>query len=162
MFRKRAMILFGLIVLAIFSLMFVPVKALTVLNGDQLIYAFNLKNNVFSVQWEHSVEKEAWIEYFTIQDNVLYLKSTKFKTFGAGVPSESEHPAVLKDGWVHMDVDRKIGRELVVRPSLMNDYTLQLESESYELNPNDEAYQIMVKETPLRHILLTHIKRMVR
>lgn len=163
MFRKRhAVLSLGLVLLIIISLICFPVKALTVLNGDQLIYSFYLKDYSFSIQWKHSVEKEAWVEQFKVHNNGLSLEATKFKTFGAGVPSKSEHPAVLKDGWVHMDIERHIGDELVVRSNQMNDYQLQFGHNAYDLKPSDEAYVITVNEKPLYDIIYTHLKRIVR
>ncbi|WP_083838416.1 DUF1850 domain-containing protein [Lentibacillus jeotgali] len=142
--------------------MSIPVKALTVLNGGEKVYALYLNERSFSIQWIHSVEKEEWIEYFNIKDDVLYLESTKFKTFGAGVPSQSERPAVLKDGWVHMDIKRKIGEALVVRSHQLNDYQLAFGSNTYDLQPSDEAYTITVNKIPLHSILFTYLKRIVR
>ncbi|SFB12095.1 hypothetical protein SAMN04488072_107144 [Lentibacillus halodurans] len=160
--KRKALILTGISSLIAVCLMFIPVKALTIMHSDQLLYAFYLKDHAFSVQWEHSVEKEAWVEYFRVHDNVIYLESTKFKTFGAGVPSESEHRTVLKDGWVHMAIDRKIGYELVIRSNQMNDYQLQFGKDSYVLNPSDTAYRVTVKGMPLITILVTQLKRIVR
>ncbi|HLS09252.1 DUF1850 domain-containing protein [Lentibacillus sp.] len=163
MFRKhKAAFSAGLAVLMVFGVAFIPVKALTVLNGEQPIYAFYLTDHSFSVQWKHSVEKEEWVEYFRIQDNTLFLESTKFKTFGAGVPSISEHPAVLKDGWVHIDIDRKIGHDLVVRSNRVNNYQIQFADDTYDLKPSDEAYTVTVSETPLYVILFTFLKHIVR
>jgi len=152
----------ALLILVLIGVMFIPVKALTILNGGQKVYALYLKEQSFSIQWTHSVEKEDWIEYFNIRDDVLYLESTKFKTFGAGVPSQSEHPAVLKDGWVHMDVQREIGEALVVRSHQLNDYQLAFGSHIYDLKPSDKAYTITVSKAPLHFILFTHLKRIVR
>ncbi|ALX50247.1 DUF1850 domain-containing protein [Lentibacillus amyloliquefaciens] len=163
MFRKyKAVFSLALLILILIGVMFIPVKALTVLKGDEEIYALYLKDRSFSIQWTHSVEKEDWIEYFNIRDDVLYLESTKFKTFGAGVPSQTEHSAVLEDGWVHMDIERKIGEALVVRSHQLNDYQLRFGKETYDLQPSDDAYTISVSETPLHSILFTFLKRIVR
>ncbi len=48
---------------------------------------FYFKEKEFSIYWIHSVEKEEWQEFYQRGENDLVLTYTKFKTFGAGVPS---------------------------------------------------------------------------
>ncbi|WP_237739273.1 DUF1850 domain-containing protein [Taylorella equigenitalis] len=49
-----------------------------------------LRDDEFSISWIHSVEKEEWIENYKAVSGNLNLKSTFFKTFGAGTPSDGE------------------------------------------------------------------------
>lgn len=161
MFKYRRTLKISFIVLVVLVSLYYPVRALTVSNGDQLSYAFLLKDKTFSVKWIHSVEKEEWIEFFKVSKQTIYLDSTKFKTFGAGVPSYSEKPTRLKDGWVYMDVDRKIGSELIVRSTSINDYQLKYNGNRYPLKPSDNAYIVEVKKVPLLHIIWTYMKEIV-
>ncbi|MFT0211505.1 DUF1850 domain-containing protein [Pseudomonas sp. F1_0610] len=66
-----------------------------------------LSQQDFTLQWIHSVEKEAWREHYQQQNNQLVLTDTAFKTFGAGTPSMG---TVLpsQDGWIHYQVMRKL------------------------------------------------------
>lgn len=162
MLSFRNIIKIVLAVLLVVGFLFLPVRALTISNGNEIAYAFFLRNDSFSVHWIHSVEKEEWVEYFTVQDQKIILDSTKFKTFGAGVPSWSEEPTVLKDGWVYMDFDREIGEKLVVRTTSINNYRVEYNSKMYALKPSDSAYKIEAKKTPLVHVVRTFFKEIVR
>lgn len=53
--------------------------------------------------WIHSVEKEEWIEVYEKSGDELILTETYFKTFGAGVPSNSENTELV-NGYVKMDI----------------------------------------------------------
>lgn len=162
MFKYRKTLKLSIILLIVIVFLYFPVRAFTVSNGDQLSYAFLLKEKAFSVKWIHSVEKEEWIEFFKVSNQTIYLDSTKFKTFGAGVPSYSENPTKLHDGWVHMDVDREIGNELIVRSTSLNDYQLNYHSNRYPLIPSDYAYTVEVKNVPILHVIWTYVKEIVR
>lgn len=48
-----------------------------------------LEGTTFELQWEHSVEKQWWIEAYEVRENTLLLTDTYFETFGAGSPSIS-------------------------------------------------------------------------
>ena len=70
--------------------------------GEERYY---LKETSFALQWVHSVEKEEWLEFYERDGDNLLLTETKFKTYGAGVPSDGEIIS-SKDGYVHMKVGR--------------------------------------------------------
>lgn len=72
------------------------VLALYVLNktSDVVEVTFNqqsclLQGTTFELQWEHSVEKQWWVEAYEVRDSTLLLTDTYFETFGAGSPSIS-------------------------------------------------------------------------
>lgn len=44
----------------------------------------------FALSWIHSVDKTPWVEYYERQNTGFLLTTTKFKTFGAGVPHDGE------------------------------------------------------------------------
>lgn len=143
------------------GVLLVPVNAILVSQGTTITYAFLQNDDVFSLQWIHSVEKEAWVENFIVDDQIISLDSTKFKTFGAGVPTWSEHSTEVQDGWVYMQIDRVIGAELVLRSSLMNDYQLIYQKKRYPLEASNMAYIIEAKQAHLFFILWTTVKEMV-
>lgn len=55
----------------------------------------------FEIHWIHSIEKEEWFEVYDIEDEGFVLSESHFKTFGAGVPSDTYEAAeVTEDGFV--------------------------------------------------------------
>lgn len=66
---------------------------------------YYLKETDFTLQWIHSVEKEEWLEFYERDGDSLLLTETKFKTYGAGVPSDGKIIS-SKDGYVHMEIGR--------------------------------------------------------
>lgn len=65
-----------------------------------------LPAEAFELHWIHSIEKEEWYEVYQIDNQELLLEETYFKTFGAGVPNESDAPAeVTEDGFVKYSVN---------------------------------------------------------
>jgi len=105
MYVGGGMILFVLL----FCLFGVKIPTIEVCYGNQ---RFFLTSNDFQLGWIHSVEKEPWFETYEIKGGELYLTTTKFKTFGAGVPTENR---IIKsnDGFIHMAVDRKMSEVTV-------------------------------------------------
>ncbi|REC93936.1 DUF1850 domain-containing protein [Kushneria indalinina] len=56
----------------------------------------------FSLRWQHSVEREDWIETFSLSGGDIRVVRSRFKTFGAGVP-DTGHASHLERGWVVLD-----------------------------------------------------------
>lgn len=56
----------------------------------------------FSLRWQHSVEREDWIETFELSHGGIEVVRSRFKTFGAGVP-DTGRPSRLEHGWVVLD-----------------------------------------------------------
>lgn len=60
-----------------------------------------LSDERFEIHWIHSIEKEEWFEVYEVEKEDFILTESHFKTFGAGVPSDSDEPAkITKDGFV--------------------------------------------------------------
>lgn len=60
-----------------------------------------LSDESFEIHWIHSIEKEEWFEVYEVADEDFILTESHFKTFGAGVPSDSDETAeVTPDGFV--------------------------------------------------------------
>ncbi|TWT05520.1 DUF1850 domain-containing protein [Planococcus sp. CPCC 101016] len=89
-----------MIVLLFFLLWRIPVVQFDF--GEERYY---LRETSFTLQWIHSVEKEEWLEFYERDGDNLLLTETKFKTYGAGVPSDGEIIS-SKDGYVHMKIGR--------------------------------------------------------
>ncbi|EMR07744.1 hypothetical protein C772_00072 [Bhargavaea cecembensis DSE10] len=97
----------------------------------------------FEVGWIHSVEKEPWFETYEVRDGKLYLTETRFKTFGAGVPSDGEI-IPSDDGFVHMALEQEIG-ELTISTSANVRTTLYTEKGDRPLyDPGGERWTVRI------------------
>ncbi|WP_377891027.1 DUF1850 domain-containing protein [Alkalihalobacillus sp. R86527] len=142
------------IVLAL--LLAVPKNVLMVEEEDKVIDVF-LTADTFSVRWEHSVEKEEWEEYFQKEGSELILTHTRFKTFGAGVPSHAGKETFIKDGWVYMTgIDQSIEDSLFIRTGDETKHRLTVAGQSEKLKENS-SYRITVKKLNLLKALLVKL-----
>lgn len=134
-----------LIVLLLFLFVKVPVLYVSYEGGG-----FSIKEDSFEVSWIHSVEKELWMETYEKEGNRLYLARTRFKTFGAGTPSDGE-VIPSNDGFVHMKIDREVESiDLIVSTNV--ETTLTTDSKEYRLYEMVEEYEnviIEIKKLPL-------------
>lgn len=65
-----------------------------------------LDAETFELHWIHSIEHEEWYEVYEVRERDLLLTETYFKTFGAGVPSDSEEPPeITEDGFIKFTVN---------------------------------------------------------
>ncbi len=102
-----------------------PWPWLLVREGETLHYAFpGADGSVFTLRWRHSVELEDWEERFVVHGESILVDSTRFKTFGAGVPSHAGASTRLIDGWVEMDGIERIVDPLNVQAAAAEDYRL--------------------------------------
>lgn len=157
-FRKTVMAFIFILILT--GIFFLPVRALVISQGDSAIYTFLVAEKRFSLKWVHSVESEEWVENFRIEDQHIFLESTRFKTFGAGIPSISEQPIKLKNGWLHLDVNRNIGTSLIVRAAMNNNYQLIIKEEKYPLVESNVSYRIEEKTTTMIQVVFSAVKRL--
>ncbi len=143
-----------LIVLLLFLFVKIPVLYVSYDGGG-----FSLKGDSFEVSWIHSVEKEAWMETYEKEGNRLKLVKTKFKTFGAGTPSDGEI-IPSNDGFVHMKIDREVESvDLIVSANV--ETTLTTDSKEYRLYEMVEDYEnvsIQIKKLPLWEFLRGEIQ----
>lgn len=101
---KVKWIVSGSIVTVLLLFLIWPKSVLVIEAEDhQTVY---LEIESFELHWIHSIEHEEWYEVYEIQDEELVLTETYFKTFGAGVPSDSEAPPeITDDGFVKFTVN---------------------------------------------------------
>ena len=119
--------------------------------SNQTIYT---KEKTFELSWIHSIEKEEWIEHYIIENSELLLQSTRFKTFGAGVPSEANE-VQLKDGFVVMQIEQPY-EELNLTISEYVDTTIQISDQQFKLYQYGKPYEtvlITVEKLPIWHYL---------
>ncbi len=71
------------------------------LNNGQVVFVKAMgARDELTIGWTHSVELLPWEEIFRVEHNKLIMDRTRFKTFGAGVPSVSLGKSKMEDGWV--------------------------------------------------------------
>ncbi|WP_097148992.1 DUF1850 domain-containing protein [Ureibacillus acetophenoni] len=90
----------SILLLAIF---FIRLSVFSFVIDERIYY---LVDKSFQLKWIHSVEKEEWIEVYEKSGDELLLTETYFKTFGAGVPSDSKNTELV-NGFVRMDINLK-------------------------------------------------------
>ncbi|MGG4169076.1 DUF1850 domain-containing protein [Rossellomorea vietnamensis] len=111
-----------------------------------------------SIRWTHSVEKEDWEEFFHIQDETILLTSTRFKTFGAGVPDHAGDDTYIKDGWVYMTgIHQTIGSSLRFQTGKGTKHRIRVKGRTTSLDPQ-VSYQLSVRSVPLYKIIYLIVK----
>lgn len=155
--KKKIIILFiSLITLSL--LLFLPVRVLILsTQGKTIQIEPFFKNLSFSIRWTHSVEKEDWEEFFLIEDNTIFIESTRFKTFGAGVPNDAGEKTFIKDGWVYMtEIHQSIGQVLHIQTGKGTNHRFQYEGAALSLEPQ-QSYKIRVQSMPLYQIIFLQV-----
>lgn len=70
----------------------------TIINLKTEQFSCDFREDVLTLQWIHSVEREMWWETYQAEDNHLRLFRSQFKTFGAGTPYNE--PLKTQNGFV--------------------------------------------------------------
>ncbi len=110
----------------------------------------------FSIIWQHSVEKEEWEEFFQIKNGAIYLTSTRFKTFGAGVPSKFKS-SYMKDGWLYVPNLNVFIGELTIRAGNQTNHRLIHNNYHYPLSnqkTNSISYTLNKTKIPLLYFMI--------
>ncbi len=111
---------------------------------------YYVNSDHFDLSWIHSVEKEEWIESYNKQGDQLLLTETKFKTFGAGVPSQADAVS-LEDGFVKMKVNQSF-EELNLTVSSNVKTTIMFEHKIMPLYDYADDYSVVhifIEKLPL-------------
>ena len=101
--NKTSISIIGSIFIVLLFVLFFPTKHI-VLSADGYDSLY-LEPDTFELHWVHSIEKEEWFEVFEVDGSGLILSTSHFKTFGAGVPSDSDKPTYIEDGYVVYTID---------------------------------------------------------
>jgi hypothetical protein len=141
--------MFAIMLLLSLFLIRIPTIQLSYMDGS-----FYLNEDSFELGWIHSVEKEPWFETYERRGIDLYLTTTKFKTFGAGVPSSGE-VIEAEDGFVHMVVNEKMDEiRLTVSENVKTTlYTEKSEIHLYKLVDDYDVIVIRVVKASLWNLL---------
>ena len=89
-------------------LFFIGHSVLLLTFDDQSCY---IEQDSFDLKWQHSVEKQWWIEHYQVDQGSLLLTDTYFQTFGAGTPATG---TLARDdggrykGYVHYQINTKL------------------------------------------------------
>ena len=126
--RKAAALSVAAVVTAIAAVLVWPRPWVLVRHGPVLRYAFAGGDNTrFDIRWQHSVEKEDWIECYMIHDGAIEIASTRFKTFGAGVPAHAGRHTTLRNGWVEMSGIDRVVDPLAIQAAYAEHYRMRYE-----------------------------------
>ena len=155
--KKRIL---GTLILFLLSLpAFVPINTMILSDQSQnIVVQPFLKQKEVSIRWTHSVEKEDWEEFFHIQDHSIMLTSTRFKTFGAGVPDHAGEETFIKDGWVYMtDIHQVIGSSLRFQTGKETNHRMKVNGRTISLDPQ-VSYRLSVRSVPLYKVVYMIVK----
>ncbi|WP_409252071.1 DUF1850 domain-containing protein [Bacillus sp. SCS-153A] len=143
---------------AFFLLLLLPVHVLVLADLEKTVKIEPYYKSVtFSLRWTHSVEKEDWEEFFQVEDENILLQSTRFKTFGAGVPDNAGEETFIKDGWVYMtNIHQPIGDSLQFQTGKETNHRLFIKEEHLSLSPQ-QSYDLYTTKMPIYEYLFSLI-----
>ncbi|MCM2129814.1 DUF1850 domain-containing protein [Larsenimonas rhizosphaerae] len=140
----------------VLAIMLVPVQMVVVSHQGTPWLAFHAgEGSTFQVRWTHSVEKEPWEETFRVEGRSLYVISTRFKTFGAGVPAQAGDHTTLEDGWVVMRGLHRRVDPLYIQAAPREHYLFQQAGDTWSLDVSgrDAVIHIQTVNAPPGHYL---------
>mgnify|MGYP005828197893 CR=1 FL=1 len=150
--RKRILGTSALLLLTLLAIVPMNTIVLSYENKNIVVQpVFNQKE--VSLRWTHSVEKEDWEEFFHIKDHTINLTSTRFKTFGAGVPDNAGKDTYIKDGWVYMtNIHQPIGDTLRFQTGKNTNHRISLNERTLVLD-SQRSYQLTVRSVPMYKLI---------
>lgn len=127
------------VLIIIIAIFFIPIHRLQLIEKDsgEILRSFPIKNGEeFTVFFIHSVEKSPWHEiYYVKNDNEIYLKETRFYSYGAGLPSTTNHDFSFDDGSMKITNYNTKMKDLVYKVgAVIADHTIVIRGEEYHLN----------------------------
>jgi hypothetical protein len=161
---KRVVLVVAAFTVLVLSSTLESIPALTVTTDDKTIKALYYVDDIdFSIRWRHSVEMEDWEEMFIVENDTIQLEATRFKTFGAGVPSDAGEDTYIKDGWVYMTgINQTIGKELIIRTGIDTEHRFMDKEETVPLMESEKAYRIKIERHTILQAVLNYIKNKMR
>lgn len=101
MSSKKKIVSIGSACLIVLLFLIYPLPV-TELTGEK--HNYFIKEDEFILSWIHSIEKEEWLETYTINGEKFILTETKFKTFGAGTPYTGKNTS-QENGFVKIELN---------------------------------------------------------
>ncbi len=150
--KKIIIVSISILLFILFAI--IPVNTMILSNQQEniMVHPF-FKEESFSIRWTHSVEKEDWEEFFHVKNNEIILTSTRFKTFGAGVPDDAGEETYIKDGWVYMTkIHQVIGSTLRLQTGKDTNHRFRLNEKTTSFDPQ-HSYQISVRTVPIYKLI---------
>lgn len=144
--KKKALIICMLFISCAAWLLW-PVSCIVLenLQTQKVIYIQPMQpEDELSIGWVHSVELLPWEEIFKIKDGELYMDRTRFKSFGAGVPSVTAGKSKMEEGWVVYYDLRQHMPELVYSISKRGRHVLRYRGQTIDL------HKVLPDATPVR------------
>ncbi len=150
--KKWPGILTGLSGLFVLAALLWPVDSIGLSVAGQTC---SLPDSGFALQWQHSVEKEDWREDYRRSGSKLLLTRSRFKTYGAGTPSDGNlHGG--SSGLVDYQVNRLLNElDWVVSGNVQS--TLWINQQAWPVHAWFDDYTVLgfrVRRTPFGQILL--------
>jgi hypothetical protein len=106
-------------------------------DSGKILKSFPIKNGEeFTVYFIHSVERTPWYEiYYIKNDKEIYLKETIFYSYGAGLPSTTNHDFSFGDGSMNITNYNTKMNDLVYKVgAVIADHVIVVRGEEYHLN----------------------------
>lgn len=147
-------------ILILLLILIMPINVLTITNmyeDDIYVVRSFSENDTFIMKWIHSVELEPWEEWFTIKDKNIILIKTRFKAFGAGVPSSSGEQTYIEDDYVVFDKINTTIPNLTYGISPIAKHEIVIKNETislYEIIPSNTGVSIDYKKMILIKYLI--------
>ncbi|GAW91583.1 DUF1850 domain-containing protein [Calderihabitans maritimus] len=144
--KKIIVFLLAILGVTVVFLPIIPVLTVYDQHSNNVLLAFRLENNTFSVRWIHSVELEPWQETFQLRKGRLVLQETRFKAYGAGMPTNGKEEIFVENGWIIIRGINRTYDSLPISISKVSGY--QLISGEKVVNLNDwtiDGQKIVIK-----------------
>ncbi|MGM0754103.1 MAG: DUF1850 domain-containing protein [Bacillota bacterium] len=150
--KKRILGASALLLLTLLAVVPMNTMVLSYENKSIVVQPF-LNQKEVSIRWTHSVEKEDWEEFFLIENTTITLTSTRFKTFGAGVPDDAGEDTFIKDGWVYMtDIHQPVGDSLRFQTGKNTNHRISFNERTLVLD-SQRSYQLSVRSVPMYQLI---------
>jgi hypothetical protein len=128
-------IVFVFLAMALFMLPVYSGFSVTTSRENERLAFFSTNEPIVTVGWRHSVELEPWMETYQVtEEGTLIFLETRFKAYGAGVPSIDGKVVANENGFIVIQgIEREIDHySLFYTPE--SNYYLLIDGQAYPLS----------------------------
>lgn len=135
--NKKRIAIIGIVILLI-GLFTIRIKVLTLEDYETglVLKSFKLKDDTFTVLFTHSVMLSEVYEEYRVENGEIYLNKTKYKDYGAGLPTDQDYTFYIDEDEKMLIIDgihRKM-EDLVYRAgSKRANHRILIGGKEYEL-----------------------------